>query len=92
MQLIEKSNDSEVTQTKYVVNDVESQTLFGKEGDLIKFHDVSNILVTSNKPVQHDTEKDIPFVEIPDLYPVKYTITMPGEHFYEESSNYRKFI
>lgn len=90
LQLVEKSNDSEVTQSKYVVNDVESQTLFDKEDDLIKFHEISNILVTSNKPVQHDTQKDITFVEIPDLYPVKYTITLPPEHFYQESSKYRK--
>lgn len=90
LQLVERSSDTEVSQTKYVVNDVKSQTVFTKEEDLIQFQEVSNILVTSNKPVSYDAEQDIPFVEIPDLYPVKYNITLPPEHFYSETSKYRK--
>ncbi|XP_026760659.1 39S ribosomal protein L37, mitochondrial [Galleria mellonella] len=88
LQLVERSSDTEATLSKYVVNDVECKTVFDKEDDLIQFQDVSNILVTSNKPLTHDTEKDIPFVEIPDLYPIKHTITMPPEHFYTETSKY----
>lgn len=74
------------------MNDVESQTVFDKEEDLIKFNEISDILVTSNKPLTHDMDKDVPFVKIPDLYPVKYTITLPPEHFYEETSKYRKYL
>lgn len=73
------------------MNDVETHTTFDKDEELIQFQDVCNILVTSNKPVKHDTEKDIPFVEIPDLYPVKHTVTLPMEHFYSETSKYRKY-
>lgn len=79
-------------QSKYVVNDVECQTVFDKEDELIQFQEVSHILVTSNKPVNHEIEeKDIPFVEIPDLYPVKHTVTLPPQHFYSEASKYRKY-
>ncbi|XP_028026523.1 39S ribosomal protein L37, mitochondrial [Bombyx mandarina] len=88
LQLVEKTSDREVTQNKYVVNDVECTTIFEKEDDLLQFQDVSNILVTSAKPVQHEVEKDIPFVEIPSLYPVKHTITMPHNHFYNNTSQY----
>lgn len=80
-----------MTQNKYVVNDVECTTIFEKEDDLLQFQDVSNILVTSAKPVKHEVEKDIPFVEIPSLYPVKHTITMPHNHFYNNTSQYRKY-
>lgn len=91
LHLIERSSDIESTQSKYVVNDVESQSVFDKDDELIQFQDVSNILVTSTKPVQHEfNEKDIPFIEIPDLYPVKHTITLPKEHFYG-TSKYRKY-
>lgn len=90
LQLVEKTSDTEVTQSKYVVNDVRSQTIFTKEDDLIQFQEVSNILVTSNRPVSYDAEKDITFGEIPDLYPVKYNVTLPPEHFYSETSKYRK--
>lgn len=90
LHLIERSSDIEATQSKYIVNDVESQSVFDKDDDLIQFQEVSNILVTSNKPVQHElNEKDIPFIEIPDLYPVKHTVTLPKEHFYG-TSKYRK--
>lgn len=90
LHLIERSSDIEATQSKYIVNDVECQSVFDKDDELIQFQDVSNILVTSNKPVQHElNEKDIPFIEIPDLYPVKHTITLPKEHFYG-TSKYRK--
>ncbi|CAH0400498.1 unnamed protein product [Chilo suppressalis] len=88
LQLIEKSSDTEVTQTKYVLNNVKSQATFDKDDELFQFHEVSNILVTSNRPVKHDTEKNIPFVEIPNLYPIKHTVTLSQEHFYNESSKY----
>lgn len=91
LQLVEKSSDSEATLSKYVSNDVPCHSTFEKEEDLIQFQEVSNILVTSTHPVKHETEKDIPFVEIPDLYPVKHTITMPVEHFYKDYSKYRKY-
>lgn len=90
LQIVEKSSDTEVIQSRYVVNDAECQSVFDKEEDLIQFQEVSNILVTSNKPLQHDTEKDITFTEIPDLYPVKHTVTLPTEHFYSDTSKYRK--
>ncbi|XP_063627943.1 large ribosomal subunit protein mL37 [Cydia splendana] len=89
LQLVERSSDSEVTQTKYVSNDVESHTTFDKEDELIQFQDLSHILVTSNKPLNHEVAgSDIPYVEIPDLYPVKHTATLPREHFYTEKSIY----
>lgn len=88
LQLVEKTSDSEVSLSKYVLNDVESQTVFEKEDDLIQFQEVSHILVTSNKPVKHDLEQDITYTEIPDLYPVKHTVTLPPEHFYDETSKY----
>ncbi|CAB3249153.1 unnamed protein product [Arctia plantaginis] len=88
LQLVEKSSDTEVTQSRYVVNDVECHSVFDKEDDLIQFQEISNILVTSSKPVKHDTEKDVTFNDIPNLYPIKYTITLPKEHFYSESSKY----
>lgn len=92
LQLIEKSSDVEATQTKYVSNNVPSRATFEKEDELIQFQEVSNILVTSNKPVKHDTEKDIPFNEIPDLYPVSHTVTLLPEHIYKENSKYRKHL
>lgn len=89
---MEKTSDCEATLSKYVVNDVESQTVFEKEDDLIQFQDISHILVTSNKPVKHDVEKNLQFSEIPNLYPVKHTVTLPPEHFYDETSKYRKYL
>ncbi|XP_045502585.1 39S ribosomal protein L37, mitochondrial [Colias croceus] len=88
IQLVEKSSDVDVTQNKYVVNDVECSTLFDKDDELIQFQEISNILVTSNKPLKHDIEDDTDFIDIPDLYPVKHTVTLPTEHFYNESSKY----
>ncbi|XP_049877666.1 39S ribosomal protein L37, mitochondrial [Pectinophora gossypiella] len=89
MHLVEKSSDAETSQSKYVLNDVAYNTVFDKEDDLIQFQDISNILVTSNQPVKYQlNEKDIPFIEIPDLYPVKHTVTLPVEHFYNETSKY----
>ncbi|CAH2045360.1 unnamed protein product, partial [Iphiclides podalirius] len=89
LQLVEKCSDFELSQTRFVTNDVETKTVFNKEDDLIQFHNISNILVTSEKPLSHDIkERDIPFAEIPDLYPIKHTITLPPEHFYEQTSIY----
>lgn len=91
LQLVERISDIDVTQNKYVVNDVECSTVFDKENELIQFQDVSNILVTSNKPLKHEiNNKDTQFIEIPDLYPIKHTVTLPKHHFYNEYSIYRK--
>lgn len=79
--------------SKYVVNDVDSQATLEKEDDLLQFQETSHILVTSDKPLKHEvSERDIPYVQIPDLYPIKHTVTMLPEHFYEETSNYRKYL
>ncbi|XP_022121277.2 39S ribosomal protein L37, mitochondrial [Pieris rapae] len=89
MHLVEKSSDVDVTQSKYVLNDSECHTVFDKENELIQFKDVSNILVTSNKPLKHEIDdSNIPFIEIPDLYPIKHTVTLPKEHFYDAVSKY----
>ncbi|CAH0690182.1 unnamed protein product [Spodoptera exigua] len=88
VQLVEKSSDSEVTLSRYILNDVESKSVFEKEDDLIQFQDISHILVTSNKPVKHDVESNVTFNEIPDLHPIKHTVTLPPEHFYESESKY----
>ncbi|XP_053613684.1 large ribosomal subunit protein mL37 [Plodia interpunctella] len=88
VQIVERCNDTESTLSRLVLNDIQSHTVFDKEDDLIQFQDISNILVTSNKPISYETESDIAFVEIPDLYPIKHTITLPKEHFYDEYSKY----
>ncbi|CAK1550550.1 unnamed protein product [Leptosia nina] len=89
LQLVEKSSDTDVTCNKYILNDVDCTTLFDKEEELIQFQDISNILVTSNKPLKHEIDnEDIPFIGIPDLYPIKHTISLPAQHFYDESSKY----
>ncbi|CAG9789310.1 unnamed protein product [Diatraea saccharalis] len=88
LQIIERSSGTEVTQTRYVVNDVECQAVFDKEDELFQFQEVSNILVTTNKPLKHNTENNIPFVEIPNMHPLKHTITLQQEHFYDENSKY----
>lgn len=92
LQLVEKSSDTEVTQSRYVVNDAECHSVFDKEDDLIQFQEISNILVSSNKPVKHDIEKEVAFTDIPNLHPIKHTITLPEEHFYSDSSKYRKYL
>ena len=75
------------------MSDINYQSVFDKEGELIKFHDASNILVTSDKPLKHEfNDKDIPFIEIPNLYPVKHTVTLNPEHFYSDNSKYRKLF
>lgn len=88
LHLVEKSSDAEATLSKYVVNDVECHSIFDKDNDLIQFQDICNILVTSDKPVKHEIDNDVSFTEIPNLYPIKHTITLPEEHFYSDSSKY----
>lgn len=91
MQLVEKCSDFELSQSRFVLNDVETKTVFDKEDDLIQFQNVSNILVTSENPLNYNIrENNITFAAIPDLYPVKHTVTLPPEHFYNEESIYRK--
>lgn len=92
LQLIEKSCDTETSLSKFVVNDVKIQATLEKEGELLQFQEISNILVTSNKPLQHDVPtENVSFTKIPDLYPVKHTITLSPEHFYKTDSNYREY-
>lgn len=71
---------------------MESKAVFEKEDDLFHFHEKSHILVTSNKPLKHEVVSGIPFVDIPDLHPVKHTVTLDRDHFYTDGSKYRKYI
>lgn len=49
--------------------------------------------VVSRKPISgFEVDSSIKEQEIPDIFPLKNTISIPKVNFYEERSDYRKFL
>lgn len=89
MQLIERSSDHETSGSKHILSDVECVATIEKDDNLFQFDQVSNLLVTSDKPLHYKSEvKDTENIEIPDLHPITHTITLPTDHFYTGGNSY----
>lgn len=67
-------------------------TSFNKDDDLIQLQYTPNILITTEtplKPITADVDS-VKNMNLPNIYPLKHTVTIPKEHFYDFDTSYRK--
>ncbi|KAJ3647624.1 hypothetical protein Zmor_019491 [Zophobas morio] len=83
LQLIENSSDLEVVKQRYVLDDTHFSYNFEKSSDLIQFELTGDTLLTSTKPLPAVTEEPTESFQLPDIHPIKPTITLNKENIYE---------
>ena len=61
-----------------------------KDGDLLQFELTADTFMTSSKPIE--AVKGKYETELPDLYPIKHTITIPKKNIYTTKNSYRELV
>lgn len=68
-------------------------TPFEKDGDLIQMEIQAETFISSKKPL---SSQKVNFksegVELPNLFPLKHTVSMTQTNIYEKKNIYRKFF
>ncbi|KAH8358492.1 hypothetical protein KR093_000471 [Drosophila rubida] len=83
---IEKLAGRSVTVRRKLIDNVTFQTSLIKDNDLLLFKITGDKLISSARPL--DTIKGKFNGDLPDLYPMKCTVSMPKQHIYTENTFY----
>lgn len=87
----EKLAGRSTTSSRKIVNDVAFAVPFEKDGDHIRIDIRADTFITSKKPIQLDVSNSSPAnAELPKLFPLKHTISMPTTNIYNFNDFYRK--
>lgn len=74
-----------------IVNNAFFSVPFQKDGDLIQMEVHADTFITSKKSLQSfEFEGSVEDQEIPNIFPIKATITLPTRNIYENKDIYRK--
>ncbi|KAJ8972293.1 hypothetical protein NQ317_018627 [Molorchus minor] len=73
---------------RYILNDLVFSYPFMKFGDLIQFQLSGETVITSSKPLAPITLEPTESLELPDIAPIKPTITLNRENIYEVENIY----
>lgn len=88
----ERYHGHTIAADRKIVSDAFFVTPFSREGSTVQFELSAETFVTSKKPIAaFDVDQSIKDQEIPDIFPLKNTISIPKVHFYDERSDYREF-
>lgn len=76
-----------------IINDVQFNVPFDKDDDLFKIDVKTETFMTSKKAISPiEQEFTGTQYELPNLFPMKHTISMPHTNIYKLQDIYRKFI
>lgn len=90
LQLIEVLVEPDVVRNKALFNDLYFTYPFEKFKDLILFELSADTLLTSSQPLKKIHGDDTTSIALPDIQPMKETISLKREHIYRLQNCYRK--
>jgi len=85
---VEKLAGHSVNVRRKLIDNVTFQTSVTKDKDILLFKNTGDKLISSTRAL--DANKGNLCGELPDLYPMKSTASMPKQHIYTENNFYRK--
>lgn len=87
----EKLAGRTTTSCRKIINDVQFNVPFDKDGDLIQIDVKAETFMTSKKAISPiDQEFTGTEYELPNLFPMKHTISLPHTNIYKLQDVYRK--
>lgn len=92
LHLLETHADNNIVKERFLFNDLLFSFPFEKYGDLIQFQLTADTLLTASRPLSPVYVADTEEYELPDIFPVKATITLNPQNIYELRTLYRKYI
>lgn len=87
---VEKLSGRSTTSFRKIVNDVEFVVPFEKDDDKISIGIHADTFITSKKPILLDESNPSSNAELPNLFPIKHTISLPTTNIYNLRNFYRK--
>jgi len=83
LQLVELLSAPAIVKQRSILHDLQFWYPFEKAGDLIQFQLRGDTLLTTSKPLTPITSEPTGELELPDIFPIKHTITLNPENIYE---------
>lgn len=84
----EKLSGKAITTCRRLLDDVSFKVTVQKGEDLLQFEVSVEKLITSARPIEQVKVKHDD--DLPDLYPIKYTVSLPKKNIYTTETFYRK--
>lgn len=92
LHLIETHADGNIVKERHLSDDLLFSFPFEKYGELIQFQLTTDTLMTSSQPLSPVCVADTEKYDLPDIYPIKATITLNPQNIYELRTVYRKHL
>lgn len=90
LNLIETHSKHDLTKERYLLSDLFFSVPFEHSGNLIQFQLTGNNVLVASKPLPPVFKNSTDGLSLPDIFPVKPTITLNLQHFYDLDNIYRK--
>lgn len=90
LNLIETHSKSDLVKERFLLNDLLFSYYFEYSGDLIQFELTGDVVLLASKPLMPVFTNDTKQFELPNIFPVRPTVTLNLQHFYDLQNIYRK--
>lgn len=86
----ERFNGHTVAADRKIINNAFFIAPFEKDGDQIQLELTAETFMSSRKAI-NPFKPQIQQNTLPDIFPLKHTVSIPQVHFYQKQNVYRKF-
>lgn len=90
LHLLETHAEHNIVKDRFLYDDLLFSFPFEKYGDLIQFQLTADTLLTASRPLSPVCVVDTEKYELPDIFPIKATITLNPQNIYDLRTLYRK--
>lgn len=87
---MERHSQLDLVKQRYLLSDLFFSFPFEYFGDLIQFQLTGNAVLVAEKPLKPVFTASTQSHKIPDIFPVKPTVTLNLQNFYDLNNIYRK--
>lgn len=90
LNIIEKYADQKLVRERFAINDAFFSFPFEKSDELVQLQLTGDTFLTSSKPLEPVCIANTENLELPDIYPIKETVTLSPQNIYDLENVYRK--
>lgn len=90
LHLIETTSDYNIVKDRFIFNQLYFSYPFETFGDLIQFRSTTDTVITSSNPLNPIVSENTENYDLPDLFPLKPTVSLTEENIYVIEDIFRK--
>lgn len=92
LNLIETHTTYDLTKERYLLNNLLFSISLENFDSLIQFQLTGDAVLVASKPLKPVCTSNTKQFELPNIFPIKPTVTLNVQHFYDLSDTYREYI